>query len=146
MAFQAKDGKKFNSKFRMSRYDASKGPRSQANQLEGKPAADSKGPDQSGPSHGAAEGASAGATQKASDVHITHDHEANHHHVKATGHDGEVMHDQDYPSADEAHKAGAKMAGAAYPETNEDEGNYPEGHEQPETEYPDADDFAPSIM
>lgn len=88
------------------------------------------------------EGASAGATKKAAELHITHDHEANHHHVKATDHDGTVMHDQDYPSAGDAHKAAAKMGGAE--PDQDDEGNFT--RESPEGDYPDAGDFMPELM
>ena len=143
MAYQDSNGKNFSSKFRAnrsSRAQSEKGPRSQANAIEATP--ENKTASKGGPSTGASEGASAGATKKAADLHITHDHEANHHHVRATDHDGSVMHDQDYPSAGEAHKAAAKMGGAE--PDQDDEGNFT--REQPDTEYPDADDFAPQLM
>jgi hypothetical protein len=158
MAFASKDGKQSNSKFRANRRDregaakegmesqpspggephpkqASGGTRAQAAKIEAKPAAnksEAQSPEPSGQ-----EGQAAGLSAQhgpASEVHITHDHVNGKHHTHTVHADGFENH-SDHNTADEAHMAGA-AAGGVNPE-----GNYPENHEQPETDYPDGDDF-----
>ena len=158
MAYQSKDGKSSNSKFRANRRDresavkdgmeaqpspggephpkqASGGQRAQAAKIEAKPAANRS--EAQSPEPAGQEGQAAGLAAQhgpASEVHITHDHANGRHHVASTHADGFVNH-SDHAPADEAHFAGA-AAGGVNPE-----GNYPENHEQPEGEEPDADDY-----
>lgn len=154
MAYQSKDGKNNNSKFRASRRDkemasvkegmqSTKGPsggvRSQANAIEGK-SAPSKGgaSDTGGPVN-----AQAGGTMpaKAKEVHITHDDNMGHHHVHTVMDNGMEEH-TDHQSREEAHFHGAMSAGVEGEgaPSGEDEG-FPKKRKQPETEAPDADDY-----
>jgi hypothetical protein len=158
MAYESKDGKKSNSKFRANRRDregaakegmesqpspngephpkqASGGTRAQAAKIEAKPAAnrsEAQSPEPVGQS-----GQAAGLAAQhgpASEVHITHDHANGKHHVHSIHADGHENH-SDHATVDEAHFAGA-AAGGINPE-----GNYNQDHHSPEGESPDADDY-----
>jgi hypothetical protein len=142
MAFKSKAGKSYGNKFKASRADresavqdgmeSTKGPRSQANAIEGG-ASDTGGP----------VNAQAGATMpaKAKEVHITHDDNAGHHHVHTVMDNGQEEH-TDHQSREEAHFHGAKSAGAegADAPSGEDPG-FPKKRKQPMAEAPDADDY-----
>jgi hypothetical protein len=156
MAFKSQTGKSYGSKFRANRADkaakdgmekspapdASKGKRAEANAIEGKgeTAQHANAPAKAPSAPGAGDGggpvnapASGTMAAKASEVHITHDHANNVHHVHARMSDGTEMH-SDHASPEEAHFAGAQAAGA--------DGNYPQEHEAPEgKEAPDQDDY-----
>jgi len=153
LAYQSKDGKNNNSKFRANRRDKAaqdgmksvgEGNKAQANKIEGKgqkspesreekskPAPVSGGAgDNGGPVN---EGAQGTMAAKAKEVHITHDDNSGHHHVHTVMDNGMEEH-SDHPSREEAHYHGAMSAGAG-------EGNYPMQHEPPDGEAPDADDY-----
>lgn len=145
MAFQSKDGKKNNSKFRMNRRDREnavedgmekapapkKGLRAQANEIEAKGKKDG-GYEQE---EQAEEQISPGIHQKvARELHVTHDDASGMHHVHAVHDDGTEEH-SDHPSRAEAHFHAAHVAGAA--DMSDGEGNYPEKHEPPTDESED---------
>jgi hypothetical protein len=157
MAFQSKGGKKFNSKFRANRADkavqdgmeSQKGPRAQANEVEGKGRSPESREEKSKPSPvsgGASDmggdvNSQAAGTMgaKAKEVHITHDDNSGHHHVHTVMDNGMEEH-TDHQSRDEAHFHGAMSAGVAAPEDGNSE-DFPKKRTQPETDYPDGDDF-----
>ena len=153
MSFASKDGKKSNSKFRANRRDresavqdgmeSQKGPKAQANAVEGKGRSPESREEKSKPaqvSGGASDmggdvNSQAAGTMgaKAKEVHITHDDNMGHHHVHTVMDSGEEQH-SDHPSREEAHYHGAMAAGAG-------EGNYPQKHDAPDADWPDGDDF-----
>lgn len=147
MAFQAKDGKRFGSKFRMSRYESAHpakpggdggGERAQAHELEAKPTEEreerleeevhpgiheeveheEEQPDHSEIQQVAAEHGPAHT------IHITHDHEAGQHHVHSL-HPSGYEHHADHSHPMHAHHHAMHAAGM----NPEAKGEYPEGHE-----------------
>ena len=124
--YQAKDGKKFGSKFAGRKYDSVHG---------GDEKMDEKHEEAEKPEFemGEKEGAEEGKDEKemhpvvaehgkAHKVHIHHDHLRNKHHVTTMHEDGHV-HESDHESAHEAHQEGQKLAGAEMPEESGEEKN-----------------------
>lgn len=151
MAFQSKDGKKHNSKFRAGRADrehesASKpeGQRAQANELEGKKQMSAKGsagqenpspaPDQEG---GAPQ--EPGMQQsKARELHMHFDDNMGMHHVHAIDENG-VSHHSDHPSRAHAMKQAHMHAGEG--QQSDEFGD----RESPDAEKHPNDDFEPEL-
>jgi uncharacterized protein YwqG len=125
--YQAKDGKKFGSKFAGRKYDSVHG---------GEEKMDEKHEEAEKPEFemGEKEGAEEGKDEqemhpvvaehgKAHKVHIHHDHARGKHHVTTMHEDGHVN-ESDHASAQEAHGEGAKLAGVEAPsQENEEQGN-----------------------
>lgn len=135
----AKSGKKYSNKFKANRADRAAaegmekepGKRAQANEIEGKGQGDAYEQEEQMEeeiSPGIHDQVASTAAQHgpASEVHILHDHANGQHNVSTVHADG-FQHNSTHATADEAHMAGA-AAGGINPE-----GNYPEGHEAPET-------------
>lgn len=103
--FKSKDGtKSFMSGFRAHRYDKEH-ETPQAKKVAGPKdttmSAETPKPHEVVAEHG-----------KATDIHITHDHEAGKHHVTSIHEDGH-MNESDHDSADEAHEHAKELAGDA---------------------------------
>jgi hypothetical protein len=122
MAYAANDGKKFGSKFRMSRHNEAHagkpaGARAEMHAINAGPEEAAGGqadmangdPGQMAEEHG-----------PANEVNITHDHESGTHHTHIRHADG-FEHHKDHASADHAHHHAAMAAGVMSPNPGEDE-------------------------
>lgn len=122
--YQAKDGKKFGSKFAGRKYDSVHG---------GDEKMDEKHEEAEKPEFemGEKEGAEEGKDEKemhpvvaehgkAHKVHIHHDHLRSKHHVTTMHEDGHVN-ESDHETPEEAHSEGMKLAGVQTPEVDKEE-------------------------
>jgi len=114
MAFKNAEGKSFSSKFRMNRHAAAHGEGAphKGNSVESPEAPDARENDVESGGTPAAEVAKEHG--RAKEVNIKHDHEAGKHSVSSKHEDGH-QHNSEHGSAEEAHKAGAQLAGVQVP-------------------------------
>lgn len=129
--YQAKDGKKFGSKFAGRKYDSVHGGEETKEKQEPEEKTSFEGAeeksgvegkelhedDQKGEMHPVV-----AEHGKAHKVHIHHDHLRNKHHVTTLHEDGHVN-ESDHNTAHEAHQEGQQLAGAAQPEEGQEEKN-----------------------
>lgn len=143
---QAKDGKKFGSKFRMNRYESQHtptgpGPRAQAHEINGMPEEqEEKMEEEVHPGIHDEIQQVAAEHGPAHEIHMTHDHEGGVHHVHSVHGDG-YEHHADHQSAEHAHTHAAHAAGLNPPNEEETETasehkkERPHGGEKDEDEY-----------